>query len=141
MLQSALVTFSVFAPLDDLPGDLEAHIRVFADPGVVVGYRHHRHIVFLDQRQDRFQPLIFAGDRIQQWPPLHDFQPARQRPRHRAVDAQRHVDQTLHQFHDFTHQGRLGLVRVGVGIVDDASVDIQNHGPAGDLLKRVPLDG
>ena len=59
----------------------------------------------------------------------------------RAVDRKRNVDEGLHELDHLPHQRRLGLVRVRVRVVDDAGVDIEHGGAAGDLLERVLLDG
>ena len=60
---------------------------------------------------------------------------------HGTVDAQRHIDKALNQFDHLPHQGRFGLVRVGVRVVDDARVHIQHLRAAGHLFDGVLLDG
>ncbi len=52
--------------LDDLLRHLEAHVGILGDAGVVVRDRDDRRAVFLDQRQNGLQPLLFAGHRINQ---------------------------------------------------------------------------
>ena len=61
--------------LDDFLGNGEAHVRILGNAGVVVGDRNDRHIVFLDQRQDEFQPLFLARDRVQQRAAMRGGQP------------------------------------------------------------------
>ncbi len=77
---------------DDLFGDGKAYIGVFGNTGVVVGNRHNRHVVFLDQRQHQFKALFFAGDRVQQRAPFGSGKAVFQRAGDRAVDAQREID-------------------------------------------------
>ena len=61
----------------------EAHVRILGDAGLVVGDGDHRHVVFLDQRQDGLQPILLAGDGIDQRPAVGDLQPRLQRRGHR----------------------------------------------------------
>ncbi len=121
----------------DLARHFEPHIGVLRDASVVVGNGHHRHVVFLDQRQHQFQTLFFAGDRVQQGPPLGRRQTGFQRAGHRRIDAQRHIDQPLNEPDHLGHQWRFGLVRVGVRVVNHARIHIEHHRPASDLLQRV----
>ena len=54
---------------------------------------------------------------------------------------EREVDEALDELDHLPHQRRLGLVGVGVGVVDDAGVDVEHGGAAGGLLQGVRLDG
>ena len=126
---------------DDLLGHGEADLGILGNPGVVVGDRHHRHVVFLDQRQHKLETVLFAGDRVQQRTAFAGLQTGLERGGHRAVDAERHVDEALHQLDDLGHQWRFGLVRVGVRVIDHARVDIEHRGPGLDLGDGIGFDG
>ena len=56
----------VFGALDDLLGNRETFVRVFRDPGLVIGNSYHRGAVFFHQRQHRFQPLLLASHGVDQ---------------------------------------------------------------------------
>ncbi len=47
----------------------------------------------------------------------------------------------MNQLNHFGHQGRFGFVRVGVGIVNNARVDIQHGSATGHLIQRVHFHG
>ena len=126
------------AALDDLLGDGEAHVRVHRNAGLVVGDRHDRHVVFLDQRQDRFELFLLAGDGVHQRPALGDLQRRLDRRGHRAVDRQRQVDEVLDDLQRLHQQAGLGLVRIDRG---DAGVDVEHGRAAGGLFQRVLDDG
>ena len=49
---------------NDLSGNLETDIGIFGDTAFIVRYGDDGGTMFLDQRQDRFQPLFLAGHRI-----------------------------------------------------------------------------
>ena len=132
----------------DLLGHGKADIGIGRDAGVVVGNRHDRHVVFLDQGQHQLQPLFLTGDRIQQRAAFAGHQPRFQSTGHRRVDAQRHVDGLLHDLDQRLHQGRLDKVVVGIAGVfghlvgeNCARVHVQNGRATGDLLQRVLDDG
>ena len=86
-----------------------------------------RDVVFLDQRQDRFELLFLAGHGVDQRPALGDLQRRLDRRGHRAVDRQRQVDEVLHDLQRLHQQRRLGGVGVDGG---DAGIDVE-HGGAG----------
>mmetsp|Transcript_29628 Transcript_29628/g.58574 ORF Transcript_29628/g.58574 Transcript_29628/m.58574 type:complete len:375 (-) Transcript_29628:358-1482(-) len=134
-------------PFHDLLGDGKADVGVLGNPGVVVGNSDHRHVVFLDQRQDEFEPLFLAGNGVKEGPTLCRRQTVLQRTRHRAVDAERRVCHGLHTLHQFPHQRGFDKVVVGVTRVfghfvgeHSAGVDVENGGPCGGLGNRVRLD-
>ena len=120
--------------LDDLLRDLEAHVRVLGDAGLVVRDRDHRGAVLLDQRQHRLEPLVLAGHRVDQRLALVDREPGLERLDDRGVDRQRHVGQRLHQL------DRLGQ---DLGLVGerDAGIDVEHVGAGRDLGQRIGLDG
>ena len=119
--------------LDDLPGDLEAHVRVFRDAGLVVRDRDHRGAVLLDQRQHDLEPLLLAGHRVDQGLALVDGEPRLERRDDRGVDRQRHVGQRLHELDRLGQDARLVGER-------DAGVDVEHLRAGLDLGQRVGLD-
>lgn len=133
--------------LYDFPGHFEPHVGVFGNAGVIVGNRHDRHIVFLDQRQDQFQTLFLAGDRVQQRAAFGSGQTVFQRSGDRAVDAQGHVDNCLNPLDQGFHQHRLDKVVVRIAGIfghfvreDGTRVHIQNVRTCRNLRQRVGFD-
>ena len=124
-----------------LLGDLEADVRILGDAGVVVGDGDDGDVVLLDQRQDEVEALLLAGDGVDQRAAVGGLEAGLERARDAESMLKRKVDKALDELDHLPHQRRLGLVRVGVGVVDDAGVDIEHGGAAGDLLQRVVLDG
>ena len=118
---------------DDLGRQVEPLVGLHRDLVVVVGQRDDRGVVLLDQREDRGEPVVLGGDRVDQRAALVDRQPGLERLDDRGVDADRHVGEALHQ-----------LDRPGeqVGLVGerDAHVDVEHVGAALDLGLHVALD-
>ena len=121
------------APLHDPLRDLEPDIGILRDPGLVVGDGHHRRTVLLHERQDRFEPLLLAGDRVHQRLALVDRETGLQRGDDGRVDGQGDVGDRLHELHRARQQG--GLVGEG-----DAGVHVQHVGARLHLRQRVGLD-
>ncbi len=67
--------------LDDALGDREAHVRVLGDAGLVVLDRDHGRAVLLDERQDRLEALLLAGDGVHQRLALVDGEARPRAPR------------------------------------------------------------
>ena len=132
---------------DDLFRHGKAHIRVLGDPCVVIGDRHDRHVVFLDQWQHDLQPLFLSGDGVQQRAAFAGLKPRLKRAGDRTVDADRHVDGILHDLDQLRHQHRLDKVVVGIARVfghfvgeDRARVHVEHRGACGDLRDGIRLD-
>ncbi len=123
----------VLGALDDLLGDLEAHVRVLGDAGLVVGDGHDRGAVLPDQRQHALEALVLAGDRVDQRLAAIDREPGLERGDDRGVDRERHVDQRLHQLHGLGEDARLVRER-------NAGVDVQHVRAGRDLRERIGLD-
>ena len=76
-------------PLDDLLRDREPDVGVLADPGLVVADRDDRRAVLLHQRQDPLEPLVLAGDAVDEGLALVDGETRLERLDDRRVDRQR----------------------------------------------------
>src|SRR5579872_6896680 len=87
----------ILRALDDFLGDGVAYVWILGNAGLVVRNGDHRGVVFLDQRQDALEPLLFAGDRIDERAPLIDGEPGFERLDDRGIDRQRHGHGLLHQ--------------------------------------------
>ncbi len=125
----------------DLLGHGKPHLGVFRNAGVVVRDCDDRDIVFLDQRQNQFKTVLFAGDRIEQRTPLGGLQSGLKRAGYRTVDAERQINETLDHLDNLAHQGRLGLVRVGIGVVNHARVDIEDRRACRSLCDGIGFNG
>ena len=90
----------------DFSGYLETHVRVFRYARFVVGNGHHRGAVPGDQGQYRFQPLLFAGNGIDQGLTLVDGKAGFQGRDNGGVDGQGHIRDRLHQFHSLRQDRR-----------------------------------
>ena len=123
----------VLGPLDDLPGNLVAHVRVLGDAGFVVRDRDHGGAVLPDQRQHRFEALFLTGHGVDQGLALIDLQALLQGLDDRGVDRNRHVDQRLHQLDRVGQDPRLVGQR-------DAGIDVEHGGAGGNLGQGVGLD-
>jgi len=117
---------------DDLPRDFQPPPGLHRDL-VVVREPDHRCAVPGDDRQDRLQPLVLAGDGVHERLALVGAETGLERLDHRRVDAERHVRQALHERDCLPHQ--LDLVRQWV-----ADVDVEHVGAAGELLRDVEFD-
>ena len=117
----------------DLPGELEAPLGLLGDLEFVVRQRDDGGAVALHQRQDRFEPLVLGGHRVDECFALVSRQPGVERLDHRRVDAERQVGQALDQLHRLDHQ---------IDLVGERSphVDVEHHGATGHLLRDVDLD-
>src|SRR5215831_2948779 len=123
----------VSGAMHDLLRHLEADIGILGDAGLVVGDRHHRGAVLLHERQHRFEPLLFAGDRVDERLALVDGKSRLERFHNRGVDRERHIGYRLHELHRLGENRR--LIRQG-----DAGVDIQHVGTGRHLRQRIGLD-
>ena len=117
---------------DDLARHLEAALGLHRDL-VVVRERDHRGAVTCDDRQDRLEPLVLAGDGVDERLALVRAEPGFERLDHRRVDAERQIGQALDERDRRAHQ----LDLVGERIAD---VDVEHVGAAGNLLRDVQLD-
>jgi hypothetical protein len=86
-----------------------------------------------DDRQDRLEPLVLAGDRVDQCLAVVRLEARFQRLDDGRVDHQRQVRLVLDQADSAAHQ--VDLVRQGV-----AHVDVQHGGAARDLFAHVDRD-
>ncbi len=117
---------------DDLLCDLQTALRLHRDL-VVVREPDHRCAMLRDDREDRLEPLVLAGDGVDERLPLVSAEPGFERLDHGRVDAERHVAQALHQGDCIPHQ----LDLVGERVAD---VDVEHVGAARELLRDVDLD-
>ena len=101
----------------------------------VLGVREADHggAVARDDRQDRLEPLVLAGDRVDERLALVRGEPGLERLDHRRVDAERDVGQPLHERDRLRHQ----LDLVGERVAD---VHVEHVGAALDLLRDVDLE-
>src|SRR5215472_483642 len=72
--------------LDDLLRHLEAHVRILGDAGLVIGDGDDGGPVFLHQRQHALQPLLLAGDGVEQRLALVDGKPRLERGNDGGID-------------------------------------------------------
>ena len=86
-----------------------------------------------DERQDRLQALVLAGDGVDERLALVGVEPGLERLDHRRVEAERQVGQALHDPDRLAHQRDL----VGQRIAD---VDVEHVRAAGHLLGHVDLE-
>ena len=98
--------------LDDLARHLEAHVGILGDARLVIADGHHRHVMLLHQRQNGLEPVLLAGDRIDQRTAFRHLQTGCQRAGYGGIDAQRKIGDLLHHFDGAPHQRRLRLVGV-----------------------------
>ena len=131
----------VSSALNDFLCHFETNVWVFGDTSVVVRDRNNRNVVFLNQRQNEFQTLFFARDRVQKRATFGSLQTRFESSRNRGVDADRAIGQALNQFDHFDHERRLGLVRVRVGVIHNASVDIEDVRTSSNLCQCVLFNG
>ena len=73
---------------------------------VVVREPDHRRAVPRDDRQDRLQPLVLAGHRVDERLALVRGEPRLERLDDRGVDAERQVGEPLHERDRLSHQAR-----------------------------------
>ena len=97
---------------------------------------------FLIEREDELEALLLAGDGVDERAAVGGLEAGLER----AGDAELSIESGRStrpwiELDHLPHQRRLGLVGVGVGVVDDAGVDVEHGGAAGGLLQRVRLDG
>jgi hypothetical protein len=106
---------------------------ILGNPGLVVRDRDHGGAVLLDQRQDRLEPLVLAGHRVDQGLTLVDCEPGLERRDDRGIDRQRQIGQRLHEL------DRLGQ---DLGLVGErnAGVDVQHVGAGRDLRQGIRFD-
>ena len=116
----------------DLLRDREPLLRLHADL-VVVRQADHRGAVPGDDRQDRLQPLVLAGDRVDERLALVGGEARFERLDHGRVDAERQIGEPLDERDGLPHQPDL----VGERIAD---VDVEHVGAARQLLGDVDLD-
>src|SRR5208283_820050 len=118
--------------VDELADQLEPPGRLLGDLLLVVRQADHGGPVLLDQGQDRVQPLVLGGYRVDQRLALVGGQPGVEHLDDGGVDDQGQVGQFLDQRDGLRHQG---------GLVGErrAHVHVEQHGPAGDLLLDVDL--
>jgi hypothetical protein len=64
---------------DDLARDVEPLLRGLGDAGLVVGEPDHGRAVARDQREDRVEALVLAGDRVHERLALVDREAGLQR--------------------------------------------------------------
>ena len=119
--------------LDDLLGDLEPDVGVFADAGLVVADGDHGRAVFGDEGKHPLHHLVLAGHRVDQGFALVDLDTGLEGLDDRGVDRERHVGDRLDQL------DRLGQERRLVGQWD-AGVDVEHVGAGGDLGQGIGLD-
>ena len=119
--------------LDDLLGDREAHVGILGYAGLVVGDGDDRRAVLLHERQNLLQPLLLAGDRVDQRLALVDGEPRLQRGDDGGVDRERHVHRVLHQLDAFGQDRRLVDQR-------DAGIDVEHLRAGLDLRHRIGDD-
>ena len=119
--------------LDDPLRDREAHVGVLGDAGLVVRDRDDCRAVLPDERQDAFEPLLLAGDRIDQRLALVGGEASFERLDDRRVDRQRQVGERLDEL------DRRGQDRRLVG-ERDAGVDVEHVRAGLDLGEHVALD-
>jgi len=119
--------------LDDLLCHLEAHIGVFRDAGLVIGDGDDRGAVFLHKRQHALQPLLLAGDGVEQRLALVDGESRLEGGDDGGIDGKRHVGQRLHELDRLGQDLRLVRQR-------DAGIDIEHVGAGLDLGQRIGLD-
>ena len=98
--------------LDNLFGYGKPDIGIFGNTRVIIGNRHDRHVVFLDQRQHQFKAFFLTGDGIQQRATLAGPQSILKRAGHGTVDANRQITDRLHARNHLGHQDRLNKVVV-----------------------------
>ena len=106
-------------PVDDHPRDLEAHVGVLVDAGLVVGDGDDGRAVLRHQRQHRLESICLAGDRVDQRLPVVRRETCLERGDDRGVDGQGYVDHRLHLPNGLRQDGRLVGER-------DAGVHVEN---------------
>ena len=133
--------------LNNLLGDGKTHIGVFGNAGVIVRDRDNRNVIFLDQRENEFEALFFAGNRVQQRATFCGLETGFERAGHGAVDAQRAVGDALDDLDQLRHQHRLDKVVVGIARIlghlagkHCAGIDVENCRAGLDLRDRVSGD-
>ena len=101
----------------------------------VLGVREPDHggAVLRDDRQDRLEPLVLAGDRVDERLALVRLEAGLERLDDGRVDAERDVRQRLHERDRLPHQCDLVGKRV-------ADVHVEHVGAALDLLRDVGLE-
>ena len=77
--------------VDEPLADLEPLLRRLGDPGLVVDEADDRRAVLLHERQHALEPLLLAGDRVDERLPLVGGEPGLERLDDRRVDADRQV--------------------------------------------------
>ena len=117
---------------DDLLRDLDPACRLHRDL-VVVRKADDRCAVLRHQRQDRLEPLVLAGDGVDERLALVRGEPGLERLDHGGVDADRQLAEALHERDRLAHQVDL----VGERIAD---VDVEQIRAAGHLLRDVGLE-
>ena len=117
---------------DDLLRHLEPAFRLHRD---VLGVREPDHggTVPRHDRKDRLEPLVLAGDRVDEGLALVHGEPRLERLDDRGVDAERQLREPLHERDRLPHQPDLVCERV-------ADVHVEHVGAALDLLRDVGLE-
>ncbi len=117
---------------DDLLRDLDAASGLHRD---VLGVREPDHggAVLRDDRQDRVEPFVLAGDRVDERLPLVRLEASFERLDDGRVDAERNVRQLLNERNRLTHQRDFVGERV-------ADVHVEHVGPSLDLLRDISLE-
>ena len=94
-MSSTAMPYSPVATLDDLAGELEAPLGLLGDLEFVVRQRDDGGAVALHERQDRLEPLVLGGHRVDERFALVGRQPGVERLDHRRVDAEGQVGEAL----------------------------------------------
>ncbi len=101
---------------------------------------------FFTSGRTRFEPFFFAGDGVEQRAALGGLEAGLERAGNGRVDAQRHVDDGLHDLDELRHQHRLdeivvGIARVGCHLAGEhrTGIDVEHGGAGLDLCKRIRL--
>ena len=118
---------------DDLLRDLEPHVGVLADAGLVVRDRDDGGAVPRDEREHPLHLLVLAGHRVDERPPTVDGEAGLQRLDDRRVDREGHVGDRLDE---------LDRVREDRGLVGErnARIDVEHLGARRHLGQRVRDD-
>src|SRR5579862_6430953 len=117
---------------DDLLRHFQPPLRFHRDL-VVVRQPNHRCAVARDDRQDGFEPLVLAGEGVDERLPVVCRQPRLERLDHGGVDAERQLAQPLHERDRARHQPDLVRERI-------ADVHVQDVRAACNLLRHVDLE-
>ena len=97
----------VGGPFNNFLCHCKTNVRILRDTGFIIGYGNHRSTIFFDQRQNRFQPVFFAGHGIDQCLAFVDSQACLQRSHDGRIDRDGHIGNRLHQFNGLRQHARL----------------------------------